>query len=191
MTRDLVPAAQLAGAPSRSFVTLAPGADRHAVSAALAKSGTVSDVDAWLTADAAARNSVNNKIMTVVLGLGALYALIGVVNSVVIGAAARRREFAEARVTGLTRGQVVRSALLESAAVTGSGLLLGGLAAGATYLSVLAVTRAVTGDATLAPPWTLILVVSATALLVTSLTSVLTSWSATRGSTVAVLGARE
>ena len=191
MTRDLVPAAHLDGAPSRSFVTLAPGADRRAVSAALARSGSVSDVDDWLAADTAARTSVGDKIMRVVLGLGALYALIGVVNSVVIGAAARRREFAEARVTGLTRGQVVRSALLESAAVTGSGLLLGGLAAGATYFSVLAVTRAVTGDATLDLPWTLILAVGATALLVTSLTSVLTSWSATRGSAVATLGARE
>jgi len=69
--------------------------------------------------------------------------------------------------------------------------VLGALAAAATYVSVLAVTNAVTGDATLDLPWTLIALVSTVALLVTSLTSVLTSWSATRGSAVAMLGARE
>jgi len=188
---DLVPAAQLAGAPSRSFVTLRPGADAGQVSAALARTGTVSDVDDWLAADATARNSTNNKIMTVVLGLGGLYALIGVINSVVIGAAARRREFAAARVTGLGRGQVVRAALLESAAVTTAGLVLGGAAAAATYVSVLATTAAVTGVATLDLPWTLVVAVGAAAFLVTSVTSVLTSWSATRGRPVALLGATE
>jgi putative ABC transport system permease protein len=187
----LVPAAQLANAPSRSFVTLTRDADAGRVSAALATMGKVSSVDEWLAADATARTSISHKIMLVVLGLGALYALIGVVNSVVIGAATRRREFAEARVTGLTRAQVVRAALLESGTVTVAGLVLGGGAAAATYVAVLATTSAVTGVATLDLPWTLIIGVAAAALAVTSVTSVLTSWSATRPSPVALLGARE
>jgi putative ABC transport system permease protein len=186
----LVPPALLAGAPATSFVTLDKDAPVPA-RAALARIGTVSGVDDWLAADTTARTSTSNKIMTVVLGLGGLYALIGVVNSVVIGAAARRREFATARVTGMTRGQVVRSALLESAAVTVAGLLLGAVAAAATYVSVLATTTAVTGVATLDLPWTLIAVVAAGALLVTSATSLITSAAATRGRPVALLGARE
>jgi putative ABC transport system permease protein len=56
---------------------------------------------------------------------------------------------------------------------------------------VLATTSAVTGVATLDLPWTLIIGVAAAALAVTSVTSVLTSWSATRPSPVALLGARE
>ena len=127
----LVPPAQLAASPTRAFVSIEAGADPAAVRAALAAIGDVSDLDSWLTADAEARSSTNDKVLVMVLGLGGLYALIGVVNSVVIGAAARRREFAEARVTGLTRGQVTRSALLESFGVTVSGLVLGGLAAAA------------------------------------------------------------
>jgi putative ABC transport system permease protein len=188
---DLVPPGLLAAAPTRAFVTLAPGADPAAVRAALAGVGTVSEVETWLRADAAERSATNNKVMLAVMGLGGLYALLGVINSVVIGAAARRREFAEARVTGLTRAQVIRSALLESSAVTVAGLLLGALAAAAAYLAVLTTTSAVTGAATLELPWLLIAAVSGAAVLVTGTTSLITSWSATRQRPVALLGARE
>jgi len=187
----LVPAADLATAPTHSFVTIDPTADAATVRSALAAIGTVADVDDWLRADAEARASTNDKVLLIVMGLGGLYALIGVVNSVVIGAAARRREFAEARVTGMRRGQVIRAALLESWAVTVSGLILGGLAAGATFVATLATTAAVTGSATLDLPGPLIAAVTATALLVTSLTSVITSWSATRPAPVRLLGTQE
>ena len=161
------------------------------VAAALAESGTVRSVDDYLAADAAAADDISNKILLVVLGLGALYALIGVVNSVVIAAAARRREFAEARATGMTRGQVVRAALLESTAVTAAGLVLGGLAAGLTFIAVLASTAEVTGSATLDLPWTVLGALAVTAFVVTGVTSVITSWSATRPAPVSLLGARE
>jgi putative ABC transport system permease protein len=125
------------------------------------------------------------------MGLGGLYALIGIVNSVVIGAATRRREFAAARVTGLMRGQVIRSALIESWAVTLSGLILGSLAAGTTFIAVLATTSAVTGTATLDLPWPLIAAVTVAAVAVTGATSVITSWFATRPAPVGLLGATE
>jgi putative ABC transport system permease protein len=191
LPQGMVPAEELATAPTRGFVMLKPGTDRAAATAALSRVGTVSPLDDWLRADAAERNSTNNKVMLVVMGLGGLYALIGVVNSVVIGAATRRREFAEARVTGLTRGQVVRSALQESFAVTVAGLILGGLAAAAAMATTLATTAAVTGTATLDIPWTLVAGVGGVALLVTAATSLFTSLSATRQRPVALLGARE
>jgi putative ABC transport system permease protein len=187
----LVPAAELAGAPSRTFVQLAPGADVAQVRAALAKVGEVRDAEAWLADDAADRNRTSVNIFLIVLGLGGLYALLGVVNSVVIAAAARRREFASARTTGLTRGQVIRAALLESSAVTTAGLLLGAVAAAATFLSVATVTSAVTGVTTLALPWTMMFAIVAGAFLVTGVTSVLTSWSATRPTPISLLAARE
>jgi putative ABC transport system permease protein len=187
----LVPARLLADAPTRSFVSLTPGADPAAVRSALSRIGTVSDVDTWLKADAAARNSTSNKIELVVMGLGGLYALIGVINSIVIGAAARRREFAEARVTGLTRTQVIRSTLVESSAVTVAGLILGGLAAAGALIAAAASTAAVTGRAALSLPWPLIAAVCAVALLVTAATSLITSWSATRRPPVTLLAARE
>ncbi|MBL7261318.1 ABC transporter permease [Paractinoplanes lichenicola] len=191
LPRGLVPEAQLAEASAVSFVALEPGADRAAVRAALARTGPVSDLDDWLRADAATRDDTNRKVMLIVLGLGGLYALIGVVNAIVIGAATRRREFAEARVTGLTRGQVIRAALLEAYAVTGAGLVLGALAAGGAFIAVLATTSAVTGTANLDIPWTLVGGVVLVALTVTGLTSLITSWSATRRAPVTLLAARE
>lgn len=185
----LVPADAVAGAPVRTFVTV--DGDPGPVAAALAGSGRVSTAEDFLAADARARSSISNKILLVVLGLGALYALIGVVNSVVIGAAARRREFAEARATGLTRGQVVRAALLESVLVTWAGLVLGGLAAAPAFVAVMAGTAEVTGTATLDVPWTVAGALAATVLVVTSATSVITSRAATRQRPVALLGAHE
>jgi putative ABC transport system permease protein len=187
----LVPPQLLASAPTRSFVTLANGADPTAVRASLARVGTVSDVDTWLRADADSRTSTSNKIMLVIMGLGGLYALIGVINSIVIGAAARRREFAEARVTGLTRGQVIRSALAESSAVTVAGLVLGAVAAAGALIAAATSTSAVTGHTSLALPWPLLAAVCAVALFVTAGTSLITSWSATRRAPVTLLAARE
>jgi putative ABC transport system permease protein len=187
----LAPAGLLASAPTRSFVTLKAGTDPAKARAALARVGTVSGVGEWLRADAKERTSTSDKIMLVVMGLGGLYALIGVVNSVVIGAAARRREFAEARVTGLTRMQVIRSSLLESSAVTVAGLLLGGLAAAGALIAAASSTAAVTGRGTVTLPWSLIAAVSAVALLVTAATTLITSWSATRRAPVTLLAARE
>jgi putative ABC transport system permease protein len=45
---------------------------------------------------------------------------------VVIAGSDRREEFAVARLTGLTRAQVVRATLTESLTVTGLGIGLGG-----------------------------------------------------------------
>ncbi|MFF5078738.1 FtsX-like permease family protein [Actinoplanes sp. NPDC000266] len=176
----LLSTAELKDAPTQSFVTLTKDADVTAVRASLASFGTVSTLDDRLRADAEAANSTNEKIMLIVLGLGGLYALIGVVNSIVIGAATRRREFAEARVTGMSRGQVVRSALLEAYAVTVSALLLGGVASAATFVAVFSTTKAVTGAGTLDLPWTQIGAVAAIALTVTTATTLITSLSATR-----------
>ncbi|MFA1545048.1 hypothetical protein [Actinomadura chokoriensis] len=56
--------------------------------------------------------------MAVLMGLSGLYAAVAAVNAVVIAGAERGTESAVARVTGLSRAQVVRMALIESAAVT-------------------------------------------------------------------------
>ncbi|GAA1190317.1 FtsX-like permease family protein [Pseudonocardia alaniniphila] len=187
----LVPTPELAGAPSRTFVALEPGADPATVTAALGAVGEVLTVDDWIARDAAARSDTSAGVFLVIMGLGGMYALIGVANAVVVGASARRAEFATARAGGLTRGQVVRMALVESWAVTVIGLLLGTLAAAATFIAVLSTTSAIAGVATLSLPWTFVLTVGAGAFLVTGATSVVTTLSATRTQPVALLGARE
>jgi putative ABC transport system permease protein len=129
--------------------------------------------------------------LVVVLGLGSLYALVGVVNSVVIAAASRRREFAVARASGLTRSQVVRGALLESSVVTTIGVGLGLIAAGGTMIATVAVSGSVAGNATLVVPWALVAVVVLGAFAVTGVTSLATTRSATSEPPVLLLRARE
>jgi putative ABC transport system permease protein len=189
LAADAVPAAELARAPSRTVVGLAPGADPERVREALAGFGGVSTVPDWIAADVAARGSTSVAVFASVMGLGALYALIGVVNAVVVGGAPRPAEFAAARLAGLTRGQVLRAALLESAAVTTVGLLLGVLAAAGSFAGVLGMTGAITGTPTLDLPWAVIGAVAAGLYLVTGVTSALSTWSATRRAPVALLGA--
>jgi putative ABC transport system permease protein len=75
--------------------------------------------------------------------------------------------------------------------VTMIGVFLGTPAAASTYLAVLATTSAVTGTAPLDLPWTLMAVLAVVAFVITGLTSLLTSWSATRAAPGSLLGARE
>jgi putative ABC transport system permease protein len=126
-------------------------------------------------------------IMAVLMGLGGLYAAVAVVNAVVIAGAKRRAEFATARVSGLTRPQVVRTALAEAWAVTTIGLLLGGLVAAA------ALAGFATGDGpnVLAVPWTPLALLVTGSYAVTGLASVWTTLAATRTAPVLLIAARE
>jgi putative ABC transport system permease protein len=186
----LVPAPELADAKSRTLLALALDADREQVLTRLAAIGAVVPVADLLAERAATDSAGQLAVFIVLMGLGGLYALLGVINAVVVGAAPRPAEFAVNRMAGLTRGQVLGAALIESAAVTTTGLVLGLVAAGASWLGVLGNTFAVTGVATLAVPWLLVLGLFVGLYLVTGTTSLLSTLAATRRAPVALLGAR-
>jgi putative ABC transport system permease protein len=181
LPRDLVPAAALG--PARTIVAVTPGVDPATVAAALPQ--PVSTVDEWIAGSATQQDATNSGIMTVLMGLAGLYSLVAVINAVVIAAAARKAEFAAARVTGLRRAQVMRMALLESWAVTGIGVLLGALAAAGTLICI----RSAAGM--ISVPWAVLGLVAAGAFLVVGVTSVWTSLSATRPAAVTLVGAWE
>jgi putative ABC transport system permease protein len=191
----LLPADVLAGAPSRVFVQLEPGADPAVVAPALRTAAgpdaEVLPVADWLADAARSAGSTDASILVVVMGLGALYALVGVVNAGVVATSARRREFATARAGGMTRRQVVTGALLETWAVTGAGVVLGVLAAAGTLAAVLLTTASVTGSPSLDLPWLLVGAVLLGAFAVTGATGLWTSWSATRAAPVSLLRSRE
>lgn len=194
LPRTLLGAESARAAPSTTLLRLQPGADAAAVAAGyarLAGVGAVSTANAWLARDAAQRADGNARIMVVVMGLAGGYAVIAVVNAVVIGAAQRRREFAVARVSGLTRGQVVRAALAEAGAVAAAGLSLGVLAAAGTLTSIGWATRRITGEAVVVVPWSLLAAVVAGSFAVVALSSVWTTLAATRHSFVSLVAARE
>jgi putative ABC transport system permease protein len=85
---------------------------------------------------------------------------------------------------------VVRGALVEGAAVTTIGLVLGGVAAGAAFLGTLGYTSAVTGTGTLVVPWSVVGALAAGLLAVTAVTTAVTTWHGTRRPPVSLLGAR-
>ncbi|MFI0447143.1 FtsX-like permease family protein [Actinomadura sp. 6N118] len=187
---DLIPAELTANAPAETLVKVAEGESSQDVGERIraAGIGSVRTVAEWADDRVAVQQRGMMGIMAVLMGLSGLYAAVAVINAVVIAGAERRTEFAVARVTGLSRTQVVRMALIESAAVTFIGLFLGAVvAAGA-----LAGFRPGPGGVqVLAVPWGLLGLLAVASFVVTGAASVLSSWSATRPSPVALVAARE
>jgi putative ABC transport system permease protein len=142
-------------------------------------------VDSWIAASDSEQESLNAGTMKVLMGLAALYAVIAVVNAVVIAAGERRREFAVARLTGLSRGQVVGGALLESSVVTVTGLLLGWLAALATLVGISGVAG------TMVVPWGVFWLTVLGAFVVVGTASVWTTLAATRPAPISLAATRE
>lgn len=187
----LLPAATLAQAASRSFVAVRPDAAPAAIEAELSRIGSVSTVAHWAAHDARTRASVNAGTLTAVMGLGGLFALLGIVNTVVMAVSDRQTDFAAARVTGFSRAQVLTAAGLEAFMAALAGLVLGAAAAAGTLIAMAVTAASVTGTAVVAVPWTLAAGVGASCLLVTAITGVSAAWMATRRGPVSLLAARE
>lgn len=181
LPHDLVPSAALGAA--RSVVRLEPGADPAAVAATLPP--PVLPLGDWLAHHDSAQDTLDAGVLQTVLGMAALYAAIGAVSAIAIATGERRRELAVARVTGLSRGQVVVSAVLEALIVSATGIMLGWLAALATLIGISRVAGA------LVIPWQIVgLTVPATFLLVAT-ASACAALAATRRPPIAAVGARE
>ncbi|MFI9720602.1 ABC transporter permease [Streptomyces sp. NPDC052396] len=108
-----------------------------------------------------------------IVGMLVAYTALSVVNSTAVAVGNRRRDFALQRLTGSTRGQVLRMMTVEGALVAVVGLVLGSLAAATTlvpfslaagdswmpsgplsiYLSVVGLALTLTLAATLVPTW--------------------------------------
>ncbi len=155
------------------------------------RTASVYAVNDWIRRDVAERRRVSQNIILAILGLVTLYIAIAVVNAVVIAAADRREEFATARLTGLSRAQVVRASLWESLAVAAMGVLLGGAAAAVTLMGVSSGVSDVVGTRIIAVPWSLIGSTIAAAVALVATTSVTTTLMATRQPAITLVSARE
>lgn len=126
---------------------------------------------------------VNQLIALVMLG----YAVIAAVNTLVMAALARRREFAILRLAGTTRTQVLRMVRLEHALLLVVALGLGIAIAGATLVPTLS---SVTGsDMPYIPPSGWLSLLGGTALL--AVAGILPARRALRARPVEAIGARE
>ncbi|MFF9624773.1 FtsX-like permease family protein [Streptomyces griseosporeus] len=86
--------------------------------------------------------------------------------------------------------QVLTVAWLETSALAAIGLLLGALATAGTLVAMAATSASVSGSAVVGVPWNVAGAVALTVLLVTSLTALVSAWSATRPTPVSLLTAR-
>jgi putative ABC transport system permease protein len=171
-----------ANGPAQYVVQVDSDTDAGAVADRIrtAQLGDVSAVAEWIRAEVKEQQRTSLNVMVALLGMAMLYTVIAMVNAVVIAAADRGPEFAAARMTGLSRGQVVRAALWESLAVVGVGVLLGGLAAAGTLVGLTFAISNMIGLTVVTVPWQLFGALTLGAATVVGLTSVLTTLAATR-----------
>ncbi|MGW1340466.1 FtsX-like permease family protein [Kribbella sp. NPDC002412] len=172
--RTLLPA----GGRTETLVKVAPG---HKIAGA-------QTVKEWAEARGEAQQRSNSGLFAALMGLAGIFTAVAVVNAVVMSTADRRREFALARMAGLTRVQVVQVALVESTAVVVVGVLLGSLVAGAALAGIAAGPY---GLAALAIPWRLLGLILAAAIVVVGSAAAVTAHRATSPQPISLLAGRE
>ncbi|MFC8719374.1 FtsX-like permease family protein [Kitasatospora sp. NPDC057198] len=177
--------------PTRAYLDAPGGAsdgvpdrgapDQGAVRAALGDSGAeLTSYGALLEAGRAEAAEQTDNAAVVILGIALAYALISVVNTLVMAVAARRGEFALLALAGAVRGQVLRMAAAESAVAVVVGTVL---AAAATALTALTQRLSLThlvGAAPTSPAWPQFLATTALCAAVTALTATLAAGRATK-----------
>lgn len=172
--RTLLPA----GGRTETLVKVAPGNSLR----------TGMSVKEWAEAKGEAQQRSNSGLFAALMGLAGIYTAVAVVNAVVMSTADRRREFALARMAGLTRIQVVAVALVESTTVVIIGVLLGSLVAGAALAGIAAGPY---GLAALAIPWRLLSLIFAAAMVVVGAAAAFTAHRATSPQPISLLAGRE
>ena len=178
MPADLVAAHTTAGLPGQIMVRAEPGESTATLSAALAKliadrpDLAVAGRDA-LTSAYAKEQETGAWINYLMAGMIIAYTAISVVNSQVMATSARRREFGLQRLTGSTRGQVLRMMFVEAGMVSVIGIVLGTIVSTTTLVPFTLVT-----DGSLLPhgPIWIYLGVIGTATVLTLLSTLLTTW---------------
>ncbi|GAA3557365.1 ABC transporter permease [Kribbella ginsengisoli] len=182
-----VPRALTPAGRTETLVKLADGADLTAAAHRLG-GRTVAD---WAQSRGEAQQRGNTAIFAVLMGLSGVYAAVAVVNAIVMSTADRRREFAQARMAGLTRPQVLLIALLESLTVVLVGVLLGCIVAAAALAGIATGTASTYGVVVVAIPWRLLALILGGSLIVVGSTAATTAWLATKPQPITLLSGRE
>src|SRR5512132_2387490 len=179
---DLLAAHTTAGLPTQILVGAAPDADTRRLTADLSRlagrwPGVAVADRGVLTAAHGQQQQTQAWVNYLLVGMIVAYTAISVVNSLVLATARRRREFALLRLTGSTRGQVVRMMTMEGLLVAIIGIVLG-TALSTTTLVPFSVAAS---DSLMpsGPPWIYLAVIGAAAVLALAAT-LLPTWQALR-----------
>jgi putative ABC transport system permease protein len=152
---------------------------------------SVVSLQEWISKQNSTAESVVAKFTLAVLGLVSVYIFIAIVNAVVISTGARRREFGIARLTGLTRCQVIRMTLLEALIVVIVGIALGVAAATGAITGATVAVSAIVGARVVVVPWEPAMVISFGSAATVGLATTVSTFAATRQLPAVVAGSRE
>ncbi|WP_242613690.1 FtsX-like permease family protein [Herbihabitans rhizosphaerae] len=130
MPAELIAAHTTEGLASQILVRAAPGTDIGALTAALGtltadKPGVIVADRNVLTETYSEQQQTQAWINYLLVGMIVAYTALAVVNTLVMATAARRREFGLQRLTGFTRGQVMRMMAVEAALIALVGIVIG------------------------------------------------------------------
>ncbi|WP_206784422.1 ABC transporter permease [Amycolatopsis sp. MtRt-6] len=179
----LAPHTTLGLAP-QLLVRAAPGVDSATLTARLREATAglpvfVGDRGTLIAAHAKG-NEVGAWVNYLLVGMIIAYTVISVVNTLVTATVRRRREFGVQRLSGFTRGQVLRMAGVEGGLIATIAVLLGTLVAAG---SIVPFCLVVTGSPLPSGPVTIYLAVLAIAVVLSLGAILVPAWAATRGRT--------
>jgi putative ABC transport system permease protein len=179
---DLLARHTTAGLATQILVRAAPGAGIRRLTGALTALArrwpgvAVADRGA-LTATYGQQQQTQAWVNYLLVGVIVAYTAISVVNTLVLATARRRREFALLRLTGSTRGQVLRMMSMEGVLIAVIGIVLG-TAVSTTALVPFSVAASDSPTPS-GPPWIYLAVISTAATLALTAT-LLPTWQALR-----------
>lgn len=188
--RLVLPAALLAphttiGLAPQILVRAADGVDTATLTARLREATAGLPVRigdrADLVAAHAKRDAIGAWVNYLLVGMIIAYTVISVVNTLVMATAKRRREFGLQRLSGFTRGQVLRMAGIEGGLIATIAVLLGTLVAAGSIVPFCLVVR---GSLLPSGPVAIYLVVLAIAVVLSLVAILVPAWAATRGRAV-------
>jgi putative ABC transport system permease protein len=127
---ELLAAHTTAGLPTQILVRAAHGTDTRRLTAALTQlarrwPGVTVTGRGALTATYGQQQQTQAWVNYLLAGMIAAYTAISVANTLVLATARRRQEFALLRLTGSTRGQVLRMMSMEGVLIAAIGIVLG------------------------------------------------------------------
>ncbi|MBB4944034.1 putative ABC transport system permease protein [Streptosporangium album] len=190
---ELLAAHTAAGLPSQILVRAAEGIDGARLTGALdrlakGQPGVLVADRGALTATHAESQQAQAWVNYLLVGMILAYTAISMVNTQVMATARRRREFGLQRLTGSTRGQVMRMMTVESVLVAVIGILLG---TAASLITLVPFSVAVDDTPFPSGPLWIYLVVVGFATLLTIFATLLPTWTAMRSRPAAAAAAAE
>ncbi|MCI3929119.1 ABC transporter permease [Streptomyces sp. AN091965] len=184
------------GLARRAYISLKPGTDRAAATAAIEKAvrgngATFMTRDELVATESAyARHLIEVRQRSTAL-IVVLFCFIAILNTLLMATADRRRDLAVLRLAGATPKQVVRFFVAESLLVTAIGVALAVIASAVNLIGLWGALHELFGAAPIVVPWAVVGTVTAVSAVLAVVGTVLPVGAALRSRIVQLVGARE